>query len=71
MHWLRVACLGLLTTNSSVLSRPDEARTPTPASYADVTEALGLCFRHWPSEGTPHKYLIETMGAGVALADLQ
>ena len=68
MHWLRVACLGLLMTNSSVLSRPDEARTPTPASYADVTEALGLRFRYQSSH-TSHKYLIETMGAGVALAD--
>jgi enediyne biosynthesis protein E4 len=68
MHWLRVACLGLLMTNSSVLSRPDEARTPTPASYADVTDALGLRFRYQSSH-TSHKYLIETMGAGVALAD--
>jgi hypothetical protein len=36
--------------------------------YVDATAASGLAFRHVKS-GTSHKYLIETMGGGVALLD--
>jgi hypothetical protein len=47
--------------------------TPRPAdplavTYVDDTERAGLRFRHVNS-ATPHKYLIETMGGGVALLD--
>ena len=36
--------------------------------FVDVTDALGVHFRN-VSTHTPKKYLIETMGAGVALFD--
>lgn len=39
-----------------------------PAVFTDVTAKLGLCF-HYFSSHTSKKYLIETMGAGVALLD--
>lgn len=41
---------------------------PAPVAFQDDTAALGIAFRH---EGSPtsNKYLIETMGGGVALFD--
>jgi enediyne biosynthesis protein E4 len=36
--------------------------------FTDVTEAVGIAFRH-VSSATSNKYLIETMGGGVALLD--
>lgn len=39
-----------------------------PPKFIDATSALGLSFRHMASH-TSKKYLIETMGAGVALFD--
>src|SRR6478735_6709774 len=36
--------------------------------FTDVTSSLGLRFQYLPSH-TSRKYLIETMGAGVALLD--
>jgi enediyne biosynthesis protein E4 len=41
---------------------------PSPVTFADVTNASGIDFRHSASP-TPVKYLIETMSAGVALID--
>ena len=41
---------------------------PTPANFVDVTTSLGVRFQH----AAPHssrKYLLETMGSGVALFD--
>jgi hypothetical protein len=45
-----------------------EPRRPTPASFSDVTAALGLRFDYRASH-TSKKYLIETMGPGAALFD--
>ena len=45
--------------------------TQTPVSnvrFADATRASGLVFTHRNS-ATPNKYLVETMGGGVALLD--
>src|SRR6202140_767847 len=42
--------------------------TPAPAKFTDVTTALGINFEYLASH-TPKKYLIETMGSGVALFD--
>ncbi len=39
-----------------------------PARFVDVTEASGIHFRHMASP-TSKKYLLETMGSGVALFD--
>jgi len=45
------------------------AAAPTPGvQFTDVTRAVGIDFRH-ESSATSNKYLIETMGGGVALLD--
>jgi hypothetical protein len=43
-------------------------RKPTPPAFSDRTAALGVRFEYRPSK-TSRKYLIETMGPGVALFD--
>ena len=48
-----------------------QTSNPTPAvqpGFSDVTSALGIHFQHVASH-TSRKYLIETMGSGVALFD--
>src|SRR6204780_5890492 len=40
----------------------------TPGSFIDVTQKLGVHFKHEASP-TSRKYLLETMGSGVALFD--
>jgi enediyne biosynthesis protein E4 len=47
---------------------PSAISTPAPAKFTDVTAALGINFEYLASH-TPKKYLIETMGSGVALFD--
>lgn len=50
---------------------PDHSATPSPqgtAKFTDATSALGLNFEYLASH-TSKKYLIETMGSGVALFD--
>src|SRR5450755_4699796 len=42
--------------------------SPTPGHFVDVTEKLGIHFRQQASP-TSKKYLLETMGSGVALFD--
>ena len=49
-------------------ARPRDPPPPAHASFTDVTEASGIVFRHENSP-TTSKYLIETMGGGVALLD--
>jgi hypothetical protein len=52
-------------------SRPAKAPTASatgPVQFVDVTAALGIRFTHQASP-TTQKYLVETMGAGVALFD--
>jgi hypothetical protein len=44
------------------------ANSPTPGNFVDVTQKLGIHFRHQASP-TSRKYLPETMGSGVALFD--
>lgn len=45
------------------------AAAPAPdVQFADVTQSIGVDFRH-ESSATSSKYLIETMGGGVALLD--
>jgi hypothetical protein len=45
----------------------DAAKQP-PGKFGDVTSSLGIQFEY-ASSHTPRKYLIETMGSGVALFD--
>jgi enediyne biosynthesis protein E4 len=47
--------------------RQEAAKRP-PGKFADVTTSLGIQFEYVSSH-TPRKYLIETMGSGVALFD--
>ena len=49
-------------------SDPSATSTPAPAKFTDVTAALGINFEYLASH-TSKKYLIETMGSGVALFD--
>jgi hypothetical protein len=51
------------------LGLPLAARAAPPeVTFTDVTEAVGIDFRH-ESSATSSKYLIETMGGGIALLD--
>jgi hypothetical protein len=52
----------------SWLSFAASPNSPTPGHFVDVTEKLGVHFRHQASP-TSRKYLPETMGSGVALFD--
>jgi hypothetical protein len=54
-----VCLLALLTVAAA--SRPD-------VQFSDVTQAVGIDFKH-ESSATASKYLVETMGGGVALLD--
>ncbi len=54
----------------ALAARRDAAGVPAPSAvtFTDVTEASGIAFRHENSP-TTQKYLIETMGGGVAVLD--
>jgi enediyne biosynthesis protein E4 len=43
-------------------------KSPLPAKFVDVTSSLGVSFQH-AAPHTSKKYLLETMGSGVALFD--
>jgi enediyne biosynthesis protein E4 len=45
-----------------------EGSVPVPGNFVDVTEKLGIHFKQEASQ-TSKKYLLETMGSGVALFD--
>jgi len=49
-------------------SNKTPAQPPAPVQFVDVTTNLGVHFKH-ESSPTSQKYLVETMGAGVALFD--
>jgi hypothetical protein len=73
---LGITILGLLpfwaTVQKEPTSRaraaPQSGSIPEIAKFTDVTSALGLSFEYVASH-TSKKYLIETMGSGVALLD--
>jgi hypothetical protein len=61
--------VGLAAAFSLIASAPSpDQRNATPGRFADRGPALGLTFQYRSSH-TSKKYLIETMGAGVALLD--
>ena len=65
----RLPCaLAVLAPVLLVAQRRLESAPPPPPVFTDVTEASGIRFRHENSP-TTNKYLIETMGGGVALLD--
>jgi hypothetical protein len=61
-----------LLTPSDAPSVPPPTPLPAPAPgepwFVDVTEAVGVTFRHFDS-ATPQHYIQETMGSGVAWID--
>jgi enediyne biosynthesis protein E4 len=61
--------LGLILVVAT-LAQVKESRPvpPTPATFDDVTSSLGVRFQH-AAPHTSKKYLLETMGSGVALFD--
>lgn len=70
---LLTALIGLIAWNSSrtgtVHAQSVPALLSSPAgSFVDVTQELGISFQYRASH-TTKKYLLETMGAGVALFD--
>ena len=62
-----LAVLGGLAQRRAAGSAPP-APAPSAPLFTDVTEASGIHFRHENSP-TTNKYLIETMGGGVAVLD--
>jgi hypothetical protein len=66
---VRLAFLAFAATLPAQQSAPALKQTTTVhPKFSDVTSALGLHFQHVASH-TSRKYLIETMGSGVALFD--
>src|SRR5581483_7194552 len=57
-------------TPSGPSDRPADPLAPTPGVpwFVDVAGAAGVSFRHFDS-ATPHHYIQETMGGGVAWID--
>jgi hypothetical protein len=49
-------------------SAPSAPQTEVPGRFVDVTEKVGVHFQHYALH-TSRKYLLETMGSGVALFD--
>src|SRR6266571_4372057 len=70
MRLIGFSFLGLLLAALSIPRAGKLSGQPnaTPAKFSDVTSALGVRFRY-QSFHTSRKYLIETMGSGVALFD--
>jgi len=68
-RFLSVVALAMLMAIASVAQVKDSRPTATPpAKFADVTANLGVQFQH-AAPHTSKKYLLETMGSGVALFD--
>ena len=71
--WLAVCGLlmaaGPVEAQKAVVQGTGQPNPAVPAvKFVDVTEALGIHFKHEASP-TAQKYLLETMGSGVALLD--
>jgi enediyne biosynthesis protein E4 len=60
----------LLDTTAATYLQPQASRqsSATAGKFVETASTMGLAFRHLASK-TANKYLIETMGAGVALFD--
>ena len=69
--WVRVRSSTRVTPAATPLS-PEADRGPSvvgPLRFADVTESSGLDFRHRNGEEAGLRYILETLGGGVALLD--
>ncbi len=56
------------TANMPKTPPPPGPQARSPLTFTNITAQLGVNFRHAASK-TSHKYLLETMGAGVAILD--
>ena len=69
---LFVRCSPAQKNTNPAVDRKSSNHSPvssqTPATFTDITAALGIKFEYLASH-TSRKYLIETMGSGVALFD--
>lgn len=63
---LIILLLGIIA--QSQVSRPRQEDPVAPARFIDVTDSVGVQFKYL-ADHTSKKYLLETMGAGVALLD--
>jgi enediyne biosynthesis protein E4 len=63
-----VALLLFSAASAQQQTTPANVAGSFPGSFVDVTEHAGIHFQHQAPHG-PRKYLIETMGSGVALFD--
>ena len=62
-----LTCLGLALTIAAQEKAPPQI-VPVAGKFVDLTSALGVQFQH-AAPHTSKKYLLETMGSGVALFD--
>src|SRR5579864_188811 len=69
MHVFRVLLpvFALIAIAAAQVARPSSEQT-VPGKFVDVTSSAGISFKYQASH-TSKKYLLETMGAGVALFD--
>jgi hypothetical protein len=69
-RWLLLISAALLPARGWAQTQPaaSEAKPPVAGKFVDITEASGVRFQYVASP-TSKKYLIETMGSGVALFD--
>src|ERR1035437_3667725 len=65
-----VVCLGVVFIRAAPAQSAPPSMPPVPGSgsFVDITERSGVHFLH-QAPHTSRKYLIETMGSGVALFD--
>lgn len=66
--WAAVLLFSSVTILAQTSSKAVDSTTATPGKFIDVTSALGVRFQYLSSH-TSKKYLLETMGNGVALFD--
>jgi enediyne biosynthesis protein E4 len=69
-RYLLFSSLLAMITGLAALAQVKNSRptAPIPAKFVDVTSSLGVQFQHAATH-TSKKYLLETMGSGVALFD--
>ena len=69
---IRTACAAVVLTAGAALGQSPATSgsqpSPRPGKFVDATQSLGIHFRQQASP-TSRKYLLETMGSGVALFD--
>lgn len=63
-----VAAAAQSTPSRAMAATVTASQTPVPARFVDITDKVGVHFLH-QAPHTSRKYLIETMGSGVALFD--